>query len=127
MAFMLYSASCAQSAWAQTAAQNSSVANEINYTYSYIRMVNESAYLVFYPNLTQAYNLAKDANASARRGNTTYALELLKDARDSALRQYGIMEQGAGDAVYVMLALIAATALLMYFIMLPRKRPRKAA
>ncbi len=122
-ALLIFSISFAQCAYAaQQQPMNSSVANQINYTYSYIQHVNESAYLIFYPNLSRAYALTAQANASTGKGNFTGAIALLQMAQDSAAQQYKIIEGSSTAATYIMLAITFATVSLLYFIMLPRKR-----
>ena len=100
---------------------NSTFSKALNDTYSYIETVNESAYLVFYPNLTNAYNLVSKATQEAKSSNITYALLLLREAKTSASRQETLIEQSATSAAYVALASIVVVALLMYFVMKPRK------
>ena len=58
----------------------------INSTLAYVNMVNESSYLIYYPNLTQAYddiNQAKNASIT----NPPRALSLLSQAHQSAQQQ----------------------------------------
>ncbi len=86
----------------------------INSTYSYINSVNESSYLIFYPNLTAAYHFISLAG-NATNQDSAYAL--LNEARSSAMEQETRINYYKAVSAYVLAAstigLVALLALLM--------------
>jgi len=112
-------------AYSQQAAINSTNINaSINATAAYINKVNQSGYLIFYPNLQQAYRylgLARNispANASA-------AYYLLTQARQSAASQEASIKGYETYSLYVLLAAFALLAVLLYALMRPYKPTTK--
>ncbi len=98
----------------------SNIADEINSTSSFIKMVNQSGYLIFYPNLNVAYgylNLAKEQSQK----NVSYSYMLLAMARDSAQSQLNMIGQYKTESLYVLIISAAILAVVLYFLMIPRK------
>ena len=87
--------------------------------------MNESGYLIFYPNLTRAYALVKEANTIASSNNTTQVFSLLQEARASAQDQENAIAANKTYAALVMIALVAAASYIMYFVMRPRVAAQK--
>jgi len=95
---------------------NSSTANfslALNNTIAYIERVNQSSYLVFYPNLQQAYAYASLANSTFKNGSAQ-AYALLSDARKSAAVQLEYINSYRTVSFYIMLVLTAASAVWLY-------------
>lgn len=88
----------------------------INSTAQYLARVNESAYLVFYPNLSYAYN-ALDRAANVSRSNPAEAYSLLDLARSSALAEQQRISQYRQASFYALAAVSAALALTLYALM----------
>ncbi len=88
----------------------------INSTAAYIQLVNESGYLIFYPNVTNAtglYNKAVNISAS----DPAAALTLLSEAHDSAQQQLQQISIYRNDSFVVVAIIFAASALVLYFVM----------
>ncbi len=105
-------------------AQGSSISggdlgSAINSTASFINMVNQSGYLIFYPNLTQAYsylNLAKQDSQS----NPGYSYLLLTRAKASAQAELNSIDQYRSDSLYILVIFAILLAILLYLLMMPR-------
>jgi predicted PurR-regulated permease PerM len=121
--FSIFSGSVVAAAGQQPQGGNSSINSTINATASYIQQVNQSAYLIFYPNLAQAYGyLQKAENIS--KTNTTGAYSLLSKARASAAQQESNLDSEKQDSLIVMVLLTIITTLLLYQVM-KRRKPEK--
>lgn len=97
----------------------------INSTAAFINRVNQSGYLVFYPNLTGAYanlNLAKNES----QVNPPFAYQLLAKARSSAQSQEDAINQYKGDSLYVLVILAILLVILLYLLMKPIKSSRRS-
>lgn len=94
----------------------SNIGAAINSTAQYIKSVNESAYLVFYPNLAQAYNALGQAE-NVSRDNSTAAYALLATARSDAQSELQRISQYKQDSLYVMLAVAAFLAAMLAWLM----------
>ncbi len=99
--------------------------SEANSTFNnasaYVSYVNESSYLVFYPDLSAAYaDLNKSANTilSSPQESMSYA----NDARQSAMLQYERINSYRYYSAAAMVVFTAAIAAILYFYMQPVKR-----
>lgn len=102
---------------------SSNMTMAINSTASFISQVNESGYLIFYPNLTAAYanlNLAKNESMV----NPPYAYELLAKARSSAQSQENSINQYKTYSLYVLIFFAFVLVILLYVLMRPIKSSR---
>jgi predicted PurR-regulated permease PerM len=97
----------------------------INSTATYINTVNQSGYLVFYPNLVQAYGYLNQAKNQSQT-NPQYAYLLLAKARSSAQSQEAQIDQYKTDSLYVLIALAFILVISVYLLMRPYK-PVKGA
>jgi len=97
----------------------------LNKTLAYIETVNQSNYLVFYPNLQQAYSYARMAN-STFSGDPVQAYALLLDARESAAVQLDHIYSYRTASFYVMLILTIATGVWLYTLVYGGSSKRKA-
>lgn len=107
-------------AGAQGVNNSSNMTTAINSTLQYVNKVNQSSYLVFYPDLTTAYNyisLAKNESSF----NSTYAYYLLAQARQSAASQEAKIYQYKQISLYVAIALAIVLAVILYLFMQPYK------
>ncbi len=113
---------------AQAQPQNATTYNisaEINMTESYINMVNKSAYIIFYPNLTSAYSyLEKAKNIS--RSDPAYASELLYNARKSAGEQLASIYRYRNESVLALSVVAVILAIALYWYMRPTTKVKKA-
>jgi hypothetical protein len=96
----------------------------INSTSQYIESVNESAYLVFYPNLTGAY-AALNASMNASHTNTTKAYALLGLARSSADAAQRRIFQYYSVSFYVLAVISIVLAAALYVLMRKPQKVRK--
>ena len=104
-------------------ANNPNITIAINDTAQYIQQVNQSAYLVFYPNLTQAYlylNQAKNASGKS----PSYAQLLLTKASESAEQQQNTLNSEKSDAIIVVAVFLFVSAVSLFMAMSPRKNTR---
>lgn len=94
----------------------------INQAIAVLNDVNQSGYLVFYPNLTQAY---ADLNSSMALYNTSpaAAVVLANKAMYEATAQYDAIGRYRQVSIAVMLVLTAVFAVIIYRIMKPVRRP----
>lgn len=91
----------------------------INTTAAFITRVNQSGYLIFYPNLTGAYHyldLAKMQPAN----NTAQAYNLLAQARSSAQSQLNSIDAYKKYSLYATVASAAVLGTLLYVLMAQR-------
>ncbi|MGC8586560.1 MAG: hypothetical protein ACP5K5_03400 [Candidatus Micrarchaeia archaeon] len=101
------------------------ISTEINMTERYINMVNKSAYIIFYPNLTSAYSyLEKAKNIS--RSDPAYASELLYDARRSAGEQLASIYRYRNESVLALSVVAVILAIALYWYMRPVTKAKKA-
>ncbi len=106
--------------------QSASMNASINSTTAYIEQVNESSYLVYYPNLTTAYSdLGKAINAS--KTNETEAAALLVQARQSAQAAQARVEAHKPSSFAILVGIGIIVAALLYMFMRPvRDRQRRS-
>ncbi len=109
---------------AHAASIDYNLSNTINTTYSYINTVNYSAYLFFYPNLTQAYSYYyKAVNVSTKNSTQTYTL--LQQARSSAgneLIKINKYKQQSTEALAVVSVFLIV---ILYMLMRPYKSTKR--
>lgn len=85
---------------------------------NYIELVNESSYLIFYPNLTQAYSdLAKAQNLY--NTSPTSSVVYANKAAGEASAEYERISRYKSESIIVMLVLTALFALLLVILMRP--------
>ena len=77
---------------------------------SYIRTVNQSGYLIFYPNLTQAYGYLGKAEAAYNRSSPAEAVLYANEARASAEEQYQDIGAYRNESFAVMAVLVVLSA-----------------
>jgi hypothetical protein len=111
LAFVLSLSFVAAPAWAQSSF-NSTTASYANETISnaayYIEAVNESSYLVFYPNLTQAYADLFKAESLYNTSPATaviYANKAVKEASGEYARISGYRDESAIAMAAIMIVL----------------------
>lgn len=98
-----------------TAQQSANIITYYNTTSAYVAQVNQSTYLIFKPNLTQAYIYLDQANTllSSNTTNTTRVAQLLQSASASATtaqqKIYGYRTLSA--VVMIILTIIVAFVL----------------
>lgn len=112
---------------AGTAQQPTNAIAYYNATSAYIAKVNQSGYLIFRPNLTQAYNDLGQANSllSSNTPNATRAVQLLQSATASATKaQQKIYGYRAISAV-VVIFLTIIVAFVLYKWMKPVSQQRR--
>ena len=98
-----------------------SLNQSINQTAQYLMTVNESGYLIFQPNLTQAYGYySKAVNLSAK--DPAQAQQLLNQARASASAQELKLQQYKGTSFTVMAILTILSGILLFSFMRPREK-----
>jgi hypothetical protein len=106
--------------------QGSNMSTAINSTLSYVNKVNQSAYLVFYPNLTSAYNYINNA-INVSHTDPAYAYALLHEAAGSAGQQLALVNRYRMQSFYVLVVVSAALAILLSRLMKPRPKARMKA
>ncbi|MGC8670112.1 MAG: hypothetical protein ACP5TL_03105 [Candidatus Micrarchaeia archaeon] len=100
-----------------------SLNSSINSTKEFITLVNQSAYLIFYPNLTAAYSyLNKAENMSTK--DPQNASSLLAKARSNAEEQLNTIYKYRTDSVVLLSIIGIILAFLIYFYMRPLKTKR---
>jgi hypothetical protein len=109
---------------ARCASAQAGIGVEVNSTRSYVDTVNESAYLIFYPNLTAAYNYV-DSAANVSHTNPAYAQVLLGKARESAEAQLAGIDRYKAWSFYALVATSVVLAVLLERLM-RAKLPKKA-
>jgi hypothetical protein len=105
------------------ATQNSSIEIAINNTGTYLTTVNRSAYLIFYPDMTQPYMYYNEA-INASKNDTPLAYSLLAEAKGSAQYQENKIYTYRYYSFFIMIALSVVFALLLYYVMRPIKSSR---
>lgn len=104
---------------------NSNLSRAINYTASYIEIVNESAYLIFYPNLTGSYYYYNQAINASKSNNSSHAYALLHKARDVADVQLAMINRYRTTSLYVLIAITIILGIILYVLMRPYKVVRR--
>jgi hypothetical protein len=99
---------------------NASIANAT----SYISSVNQSAFLLFYPNLSKAYGYLSDAKATYLTSPDA-AILYSRQAVSAARNSYGELGRYREISLLFMLAFTIATAAALYKFMLPIKKRRE--
>ena len=93
---------------------NSSYAlNIINNTYLYIETINESGYLIFYPNLSQSYSLLNKAKEIVNQ-SPSVAIDLANEAKASADNAYQKIQSYKYASFLVVLILLFIFSYLLY-------------
>ena len=109
----------------QTLPQGYSMNTTINSTLAYVNKVNQSAYLLFYPNLAPAYNdINKAINVS--KTNPAYAYTLLGDATSSADNQLNLINGYMDISFFVLVVIALLLTFLLYKLMKPGKKRNRA-
>lgn len=102
------------------------IGSAINLTRQYVDSVNQSAYLVFYPNLTAAYGYIGEAVNESTSGNISGAYRLLNLSVHSATTEEARIQAYAMESLAVLVAVGACTAALLYrYMRVPRRNARK--
>jgi hypothetical protein len=104
---------------------NSNISAAINSTSSYIQ-VNQSSYLIFYPNLTAAYNYLGMAKNESQL-NQDYALSLLSKADQSAKTQQGLILRYQDASAYALAVLAVFLTAVLYVFMRPSKKRKSSS
>ena len=104
-------------------ANNPNVTLAINDTAQYIQQVNQSAYLIFYPNLTQAYSYLNQAKNASQK-SPSYAQLLLTKASESAQQQQNILNSEKSDATIAVAVLFFVSTVSLFMAMRPRKNTK---
>ncbi len=94
------------------------ITKAINITASYIEQVNKSSYLVFYPNLKQAYTYLDKAEG-IKNEDPSLAFSTLNMAYSSAQGQLASIDRYEYISLYITIILTAITAIALYLIMKP--------
>jgi hypothetical protein len=105
---------------------NSNISAAINSTSSYIQQVNQSSYLIFYPNLTAAYNYLGMAKNESQL-NQDYALSLLSKADQSAKTQQGLILRYQDASAYALAVLAVFLTAVLYVFMRPSKKRKSSS
>ncbi len=92
----------------------------INMTSSYVNSINQSSYLVFYPNLTASYKYLNEARTEFA-ANQTYAYSLLSKARQSATEQQTSLLRYQSLSLYILAASSILLAIILYIYMKPHQ------
>lgn len=96
--------------------QSLNISAAINYTNNTINAINESNYLIFYPNLAQSYFYLSWAE-NVSKNDTPMAYTLLDNALYTAKQQQQSIYKYAFISFVVLLVLAIVVALLIYRIM----------
>ncbi len=94
--------------------------SDIATTSAYVNTINQSGYLVFYPNLTASYRYI---SLAGNQTNSSTAYALLSEARSSALAQNERMSSYKADSLYALALSSAVLLALLYALM---RRPSKS-
>ncbi len=98
---------------------NASIAMQINNTMSYVKEVNGSAYLIFYPNLSIAYN---DINAAKNvSGNKSKINYLLSSAKNNAIYENNMLNDYRYISFIVMIFFAIISGFILYKFTVPYK------
>ncbi|MCL5093186.1 MAG: hypothetical protein M1128_01820 [Candidatus Marsarchaeota archaeon] len=96
--------------------QSMNFSHALNSTLGYLKLVNQSSYVVFYPNMKYSAILVQNAkNASIK--NPGMAYRLLNEARVNATEQLNAINKYEDISFLVMVALAIITGLLLMSIM----------
>ena len=116
------------------AAQNAMQISPFNYTAyanqtlvnatAQVNAVNESGYLIFYPNLTSAYADLQGAQEALNTSPTT-TVALANRAVSEADAQYRLTGTYRNASAAIMVAFVLALALVLGKVMRPAKRSRR--
>ena len=85
----------------------------INSTSSFLQTINESAYLIFTPNLTQAYKYLAEAK-SIYPTEPSVAVFYADQSRNSAAKAYSDMRGYKNNSLAAIVALTGITAVILY-------------
>ncbi|MGC8652288.1 MAG: hypothetical protein ACP5UH_03505 [Candidatus Micrarchaeia archaeon] len=107
--------------YASSAQPNTSFGGELNATIAYINMVNKSAYIIFYPNLTSAYAYISEAKKAAS-SDPQNASALLGLAKASAEKQLMAVYKYRTESVIVLAVIAVILAIIIYIYMRPVQR-----
>ncbi|MGC8649053.1 MAG: hypothetical protein ACP5UN_02440 [Candidatus Micrarchaeia archaeon] len=104
---------------------NSNITFNINLkeTLAIINKVNNSAYIIFYPNLSSSYKYLQEAKNESLK-NITDALVLLNKSKEDALLQEKTLNKNKAIAFIITLILTVITLIILYFIIMPNKTIR---
>ncbi len=86
---------------------------------AYVNMVNRSAYVAFYPNMSDAYLYLSDARSNASSGDYANAYALLGLAKSSAAGQLQRINQYKYATLAVLTAFLVALILVLRRVMRP--------
>ena len=100
--------------------QATGIGAAINSTLDYVNMVNQSAYLVFYPNLSASYSYIGSA-ANVSHANPAYGQELLAMAMSSAKRQLDNVDAYRTESFLALGAVAVVLVVLLNRLMRPKK------
>jgi hypothetical protein len=126
-AMLIFYSTLAHSQGANVSSTN--IGEAINSTAAIISKVNQSGYLIFYPNLTQAYSYLSLAKNESNI-NTSITLSLLAKASQSAQAQQALIDQYKMVSLYALVVFGFLLAALLIVLMKPAvftkgKRKRK--
>ena len=97
----------------------------INSTRQYLDRVNDSAYLIFYPNLDYAYNALSEA-VNVSHTNTTEAFSLLQLATSIATAAQSNLNKYSLVSFYALVIVSVILVIILYnFMKKPMKKPNK--
>lgn len=116
--FMLFAYQANASSANSTIAINQSMnfSHALNLTLGYLKLVNQSSYVVFYPNMKYSAILVQKAkNASLK--NPSIAYSLLSEARANATEQLNAVNQYEDISFITMVMLAIITGLFLMSIM----------
>ena len=99
--------------------QSGNLTAAINRTTAYVNEVNQSAYLIFYPHLTSAYNYISNAT-NISRTDPAYAYALLAEAMSSAQQELNRINSYRTDSFYALAVISTILAIALYVMMQPR-------
>jgi hypothetical protein len=124
LAVLIFYSTIAHAAQFPSSVSSSNLTMAINSTATFINNINQSGYLIFYPNLTTAY---KDLNLARNESqiNPPYAYELLASARSSAQSQENSINQYKSDSLYVLIFFAVVLVIFLYVLMVPLKSSRR--
>ncbi len=111
------------SIYSQSAINSTGIGASINSTTAYINKVNQSGYLVFYPQLSQAYGYLNQAKNQSK-ANLTESYFLLAKARASAYSQQQSLAQNERYSLYALVLISVFLAVLLYVLMAPYRARR---
>jgi hypothetical protein len=101
---------------------NQNVSSAINSTRSLIDRVNQSGYLIFYPNMTLADKFLNEAEMS---NNSTETYILLDNATNAAREQEISIYKYRGISFIIMVALAVASLIILLVFVVPKQKNAK--